>query len=119
MRSNTVGSCASAGRYSLCTIDGGTCHVGLTVMYFIVSVSSGVGMLGLPMTIRVVQTWVPSCITLSVKSGWLTTTWALTRSRGYQRQRSMLAMMVSICRGASLFLLPEVARNSASIALSF
>src|SRR6185312_4956898 len=44
MRESTVGSCASAGRYSLCTIDGGTCQVGLTVMNFIVSLSSGVGM---------------------------------------------------------------------------
>ena len=60
MRASTVGSCASAGRYSLCTIDGGTFQVGLTVMYFIVSLSSGVAMLGLPITIRVVQTWAPS-----------------------------------------------------------
>ena len=37
MRDSTVGSCASAGRYSLCTIEGGTFQVGLTVMYFIVS----------------------------------------------------------------------------------
>ena len=44
MRASTVGSCCSAGRYSLCTIDGGTFQVGLTVMYFIVSVSSGVAM---------------------------------------------------------------------------
>src|SRR5438876_9386554 len=41
MRDSTVGSCASAGRYSLCTIDGGTFQVGLTVMYFIAAVSSG------------------------------------------------------------------------------
>src|SRR5258707_6306294 len=97
MRASTVGSCASAGRYSLCTIEGGTFQVGLMVMYFMVSLKSGVGMLGLPITIRVVQTWAPLCITLSVKSGWLTSTWALPRSRGYQRQRSMFAMIVSIC----------------------
>ena len=47
MRGSTVGSCASAGRYSLFTIDGGTFQVGLTVMYFIVSVRSGVGVAGL------------------------------------------------------------------------
>ena len=96
IRSSTVGSCCSAGRYSLYTIDGGTFQVGLMVMYFIVSLSSGVAMSGLPITIRVVQTWLPLCITLSVKSGRLTTTWAAPRSRGYQRQRSMLAMMSSI-----------------------
>src|SRR5215472_13269317 len=96
MRSSTVGSCASAGRYSLCTIDGGTCQVGLIVMYFIVSLSSGVGVLGFPITIRVVHAWAPLCITLSVKSGRLTSTWALPRSRGYQRQFSMLQIMVSI-----------------------
>src|ERR1700731_3880584 len=55
MRSSTVGSCASAGKYSFCTIDCGTCQVGLTVMYFIVSLSSGVGMPGLPITIRVAE----------------------------------------------------------------
>ena len=66
MRCSTVGSCASAGRYSLCTIDGGTFQVGLTVMYFIVSLSSGVAMVGLPITIRVDQTCVPFCITFSV-----------------------------------------------------
>src|ERR671935_53714 len=41
MRESTVGSCASAGRYSLCTIDGGTCQVGLMVMNFIVSLRRG------------------------------------------------------------------------------
>ena len=39
------------------------------VMYFIVSLSSGVGMSVLPITIRVVHTWAPLCITLSEKSG--------------------------------------------------
>ena len=39
------------------------------VMYFIVSLSSGVAMFGLPMTMRVVQTWAPLCTTLSEKSG--------------------------------------------------
>ena len=72
MRSSTVGSCASAGRYSLRTIDCGTVQVGLTVRYFIVSLSSGVAMLGLPITMRVVHTCPPLCITLSVKSGRLT-----------------------------------------------
>ena len=48
-------------------IDGGTFQVGLTVMYFIVSVSSGVAcMPGLPVTTRVVQTCAPFCITFSV-----------------------------------------------------
>ena len=42
MRDSASGSRASAGRYSLRMIDGGTFQVGLTVMYFIVSVSSGV-----------------------------------------------------------------------------
>src|ERR1019366_9852693 len=118
MRSSTVGSCASAGRYSLCTIDCGTCHVGLTVMDFIVSLSIGVGMLGLPITIRVVHTSVPLFITLSVKSGWLTSTWTLPRSRGYQRQRSMFAMTISICLVFSLFAALDWPRNSASFALS-
>src|SRR5262245_1583856 len=118
MRDSTVGSCASAGRYSLCTIEGGTCQVGLMVMNFIVSLRSGVGMLGLPMTIRVVHTCAPSCITLSVKSGWLTTTCAEPRSRGYQRQRSMLARIVSIWRELSPFLAPAAPRSSASTALS-
>jgi hypothetical protein len=57
-------------------------------MYFMVSLKSGVGMLGLPMTMRVVHTCAPSCITVSMKSGWLTITCAEPRSRGYQRQRS-------------------------------
>ena len=73
MRASTVGSCCSAGRYSLCTIEGGTFQVGLMVMYFIVSLSSGVGMSGLPITMRVVQTCVAvvhhAC---SEKSGRLT-----------------------------------------------
>ena len=48
-------------------IDGGTFQVGLTVMYFIVSVSSGVAWLpGLPTTILVCQTVLPSCTTFSV-----------------------------------------------------
>ena len=48
-------------------IDGGTFQVGLTVMNFIVSVSSGVAcMPGLPVTTLVVQTCAPFCITLSV-----------------------------------------------------
>ena len=42
IRDSAPGSRASAGRYSLRMIDGGTFQVGLTVMYFIVSVSSGV-----------------------------------------------------------------------------
>jgi len=50
-------------------MDCGTVQVGLTVMNFIVSLSSGVAMLGLPITTRVVHTWPPLCITLSVKSG--------------------------------------------------
>jgi len=53
----------------------------------------------------------------SVKSGWLTITCAEPRSREYQRQRSILAMIVSICRKVSPFLPPAVPRSSASIAL--
>src|ERR1700738_1228225 len=117
MRSSTVGSWASAGRYSLCTIEGGTCQVGLTVMYFIVSLRRGVGMLVLPITTRVVQTCAPLCITHSVKSGWLTTTYDSPRSRGYQRQRSMLATTVSICLGRSFFLGPALPRTPVGTAL--
>ena len=47
IRSSTVGSCASAGRYSLATIEGGTFQVGLTVMYFISAVMIGVGIVRL------------------------------------------------------------------------
>src|SRR5262244_2681790 len=53
MRDSTVGSCASAGRYSFWMIEGGTFQVGLTVMYFICALSSGVCLLGRPTTIRV------------------------------------------------------------------
>ena len=53
-------------------IDGGTFQVGLTVMNFIVSVSSGVACFpGFPVTTLVVQTCAPFCITFSVKSGML------------------------------------------------
>ena len=56
MRSIAFGSSRSAGRYSFWMIDGGTFQVGLTVMYFIVSVSSGVAwMPGLPVTTLVVR----------------------------------------------------------------
>ena len=60
IRSSTVGSCASAGRYSLATIEGGTFQVGLTVMYFISAVMIGVGIAGLPSTILVIHTCLPS-----------------------------------------------------------
>ena len=51
-------------------IEGGTFQVGLTVMNFIVSVSSGVAWFpGLPVTTLVVHTCAPFCITFSVKSG--------------------------------------------------
>ena len=43
-------------------------------MYFIVSLSSGVGMSVLPITIRVLQTWASLCTTRSVKSGRFTIT---------------------------------------------
>src|SRR3981189_1948450 len=95
MRSSTVGSCCSAGRYSLLMIDGGTFQVGLMVMYFIVSLSSGVALAGLPTTTFVVQSCVPSLYTLSMNFGWVTMSWALPRARGYQRQRSMLAITIS------------------------
>ena len=56
-------------------MEGGTFQVGLTVMYFIVSVSSGVALLpGWPVTMRVVHTIAPLFMTLSVKSGMLTIT---------------------------------------------
>ncbi len=74
MRWSTVGSCCSAGRYSLATIEGGTFHVGLTVMYFISALMIGVGMPGFPVTILVVQTSRPLFITCSLKSGMLTIT---------------------------------------------
>ena len=48
-------------------IDGGTFQVGLTVMYFIVSVSSGVACCpGLPTTMRVDQSGAPSLTTFNV-----------------------------------------------------
>ena len=55
-------------------IDGGTFQVGLMVMYFMSAVMIGVGISGLPSTILVIQTGLPSCITRSVKSGRLTMT---------------------------------------------
>ena len=79
MRESTVGSCASAGRYSFCTIEGGTFQVGLTVMYFIVAVRIGVCKCGLPTTMRVDQCRFPSFITRSAYSGMLTITWTLPR----------------------------------------
>ncbi len=67
IRASAPGSRASAGRYSFRMIDGGTFQVGLTVMYFIVSVSSGVAWSpGLPTTILVVQIVLPSLTTFSV-----------------------------------------------------
>src|SRR5687767_4747591 len=66
-RDSAPGSRASAGIYSLRMIDGGTFQVGLTVMYFIVSVSKGVEYSpGLPTTIRVVHAVAPLWTTLSV-----------------------------------------------------
>ena len=56
----------SAGRYSFWMIDGGTFQVGLTVMYFISALISGVGLPGLPTTTLVFQTSLPSCMTRSV-----------------------------------------------------
>ena len=44
-------------------IDCGTFQVGLTVMYFIVSVKSGVACVGLPTTTRVCQTCAPLFMT--------------------------------------------------------
>ncbi len=74
-RARAFGSRANAGRYSLLMIDGGTFQVGLTVMYFIVSVSRGVAWLPtLPATILVCQTVLPVCTTFRVKSGRLTIT---------------------------------------------
>ena len=59
-RASTVGSRASAGRYSLWTIEGGTFQVGLTVMYFMSALMIGVGMVGLPSTTLVIHTCWPS-----------------------------------------------------------
>ena len=42
IRASAVGSWETAGRYSFRMMDGGTFHVGLNVMYFIVSASRGV-----------------------------------------------------------------------------
>ena len=48
-------------------MEGGTFQVGLTVMYFIVSLSSGVAFSpGLPATIRVVHATLPRSMTFSV-----------------------------------------------------
>src|SRR6266480_2818620 len=55
IRSSAIGSCCSAGRYSFCTIEGGTFQVGFMVMHFIGSLNSGVGIVGLPVTILVCQ----------------------------------------------------------------
>ena len=74
MRASAPGSLASAGRYSFRTIDAGTFQVGLMVMESICCASSGLGMLGLPITTREVHTCRPSWITLRVKSGSLTST---------------------------------------------
>ena len=46
--------------YSLATIEGGMFQVGLTVMDFMSALMIGVGMVGLPVTIRVVHTCWPS-----------------------------------------------------------
>ena len=56
------------------TIEGGTFQVGLTVMYFISADMIGVAMVGLPVTILVIQICCPSWKTRSVKSGRLTIT---------------------------------------------
>jgi len=47
-------------------IDGGTFQVGLTVMYFIVSLISGVGSVGFPTTTLVCQTVAPLLTTFNV-----------------------------------------------------
>ena len=96
MRASAPGSLASAGRSSFRTIDAGIFQVGLMAMGSIGRASSGLGMLGLPITTREVHTCRPSWITLRVKSGSLTSTRDLRMSRWYQRQRSMLAMIVSM-----------------------
>ena len=70
-------------------IDGGTFHVGLTVMNFIVSLISGVCMFGLPTTTRVCQATEPFFTTFNVKSGMFRIEWLRPRSCGIQRQRSM------------------------------
>ena len=77
-------------------IDCGTFQVGLTVMNFIVSVSSGVACVGLPTTTRVFQTCWPLFITLRWKSGMLSATCVAPRLRGIQRQRSSVATTASI-----------------------
>ena len=79
-------------------IDCGTFQVGLTVMYFIVSLSSGVACVGLPTTTRVIQTCWLLLITRRWKSGMFMCTWVRPNSRGTQRQRSRFASTVSIWR---------------------
>src|SRR5918994_1788827 len=77
-------------------MEGGTFQVGLTVINFIVSLRIGVAVSGLPTTTRVSQILLPLFMTLSVKAGMFSTTCALPRSRGIQRQRSILARIVSM-----------------------
>ena len=86
-------------------------------MYFIVSLSSGVGMLGLPITMRVVHTCPPSCITLSVKSGWLTIHMRLAEVARIPAPALHVGDDgLDLARASPA---PGLARSSASIALSF
>ena len=113
---------ALPGRYSFCTIDGGTCQVGLTVMDTIFSERSGEGMLGMPITMREDQICLPSCSTLSEKSASFTSMCAEPRSRRYQRQRSIFAITVSMRRSRvewSLRPPDALARSSARAAFNF
>src|SRR6516164_7078687 len=98
MRCNIVGSCCNNGRYSLAAIESGTFQVGLMVIDFICALMIGVGVAGLPTTILVIQTCLPCRVARRVKSGRLTMTYVLPRSCGNHRQRSMLAIIMSMSR---------------------
>src|SRR5215831_5455506 len=98
IRCKIVGSCCSNGRYSLAAIESGTFQVGLMVIDFICALMIGVGVAGLPTTILVIQSCLPCRITRRVKSGRLTMTYVLPRSCGNHRQRSMLAIIMSMRR---------------------
>ena len=101
-------------------IDGGTFQVGLTVMNFIVSVSSGVACLpGFPVTTRVVQTWRAVLHHLQREVGDVEDDIGVAERaapswRGSQRQRSMLTSTVSICRSRFGLLMALTVRSSST-----
>jgi hypothetical protein len=82
------------------------------VRYFIVSLTSGVGMLGLP-TMRVVH--LALCMTLS-GNGWFTSTW---RCRDRADTIASAPCSRAPYRSAVPLAAPGLLRSSASAALSF